>query len=201
MKKTLSMVAVVAALVAVPAALAEKPSPKPIASEKTWVKVGGGKSFGTVASLSLTGLSPLKPASAVTGGLRFPIVQGKLILTKAGSDITDVRGSVGHVGGVTITNGDKAARIRNLILVANRVGATDASKLTGMLAGKRIVVATITLGTVTNASAKVTVPITHIDLTSDAAAALNAALGTSLAAGDIGAATLKGRVVGRGKAA
>ena len=201
MKKTLILLAVTA-LVAVPAAFADKPAPKPkpIASEKTWVKVGGGKNFGTVAVLTLAGVTPAKPASTVTGGLRLPITQGKLILTKAGADITDVRGSVAHVGGLEITNADKSATIRNLVVVANRVGASDTSKLTGKLAGKRIDVATITLGTVTNANGKVTVPITAINLTTDAAAALSTALGTTVTAGNIGTATVTARVVGKGKA-
>ena len=197
MKKAL-VLAVMAAVIAVPAAFADKPAP--IAAEKTWVKVGGGKNFGTVAGLTLTGATPLGPASTATAGVRFPITQGKLIVTTSGGNITDVRGSVAHVGGLTLTNGDKTVRIRNLVVVANRVGATDSSKLTGQLAGKRIDLATITLGTVTNASGKVTVPVAAINLTADAATALNTALGTSLTAGNIGTATLTARIVGKGKA-
>ena len=191
---------VLAAFIAVPAAFAGKPTPKPIAAEHNWVKVGGGKDFGTVAALTVAGATPLRPGSAVTGGVRFPISQGRLILTMSGSDVTDVRGSVSHVGGLTLTNADKSVRVRNLIVVANRVGATDTSTLTGQVAGKRITLATITLGAVTNASGKVTVPITAINLTADAASTLNTALGTSLAAGNIGTATLTGHLVGKGKA-
>ena len=47
---------IVAAAMLVPAALADKPASKskPIAAEKTWVKVGGGKGYGTYLKLGLS---------------------------------------------------------------------------------------------------------------------------------------------------
>jgi len=206
MKKTLVVATALVALVAVPAALADKPAPKPkpIAAEKTWVKVGGGKNYGTVVTLKSLGVTvtPLKPASTVSTGLRLPITQGKLILSKTGDVITGVKGSVGHVGGVKLTNGDKSVAVRNVTVVANLVsGSPDASKLTAQIAGKRVDLGTATLGTVTLASGKVTVPLTAISLSQDAATALNTALGTTLTANtSLGTATLTARVVGKGKA-
>lgn len=203
MRKTVVLV-VLAALVAVPAALADKPTSKPVAAQKTWIKVGGGKNYGTVVTLNSLGVTvtPLKPASTVSTNVRLPITQGKLILSKTGDAITGVKGSVSHVGGLNLTNGDKSVTVRNVTVVGNLVaGSPDASKLTAQVAGKRLDLATATLGAVTVASGKVTVPVTALALTQDAATALNAALGTTLAAGaSLGTATLTARVVGKGKA-
>ena len=109
---------------------------------------------------------------------------------------------VGHVGGLKLVNGDKSVLVRNLILVANLTSGTpDASKLTARIAGKRVDLATVTLGTITVAAGKATVPLTAISLTADAATALNTALGTTLASGaSLGTATTTARVVGKGKA-
>jgi len=206
MKKTIA-IAVLAALVAVPAALADKPASKPakpVAAEKTWVKVGGGKTLGTVVTLASVGVTatPLKPATTVSGNVRLPITQGKLILSKTGETITGVKGTVGHVGGLKLTNGDKSVAVRNLTLVGNLVaGSPDASKLTAQIAGKRVDLGTATLGAVTVAGGKVTVPLSAVSLSQDAATALNTALGTALVAGtSLGTATLTARVVGKGKA-
>jgi hypothetical protein len=204
MRKVL-VFALVAAVVAVPAAFADKPASKPVASQKGWVKLGGGKNFGTsLAGLALAGVTvvPLKPAATVSSATRFPITQGKLILSKANNVVTGATGSVNHVGGLLLSSGDKSARVRNLVVVANLVaGSPDASKLTAQVNGKRLDLATITLGTVTVSGSTVTVPVATITLTADAATALNAALGTSLAGGAwLGSATLTARLVGHGRA-
>jgi len=204
MRKVLVLV-LVAAVVAVPAALADKPASKPVASQKGWVKLGGGKNYGTsVTGLALAGVTvaPLKPAATVSSATRFPITQGKLILSKANNVVTGATGGVNHVGGLLLTSGDKSARVRNLVVVANLVsGSPDASKLTAQVNGKRLDLATITLGTVRVSGSTVTVPVATITLTADAAAALNTALGTSLAGGaSLGTATLTARLVGHGKA-
>ena len=148
------MATVVVAAMLVPAALADKPpsKAKPIAAEKTWVKVGGGKGLGTYVALNnaLAGLgigaAPLKPATT-DAGVRFPITQGKLILTKTGNPlvVTGLRGTVGHVGGLSLKKGDVTVRVRNLIVVANVSGATDTSMLTAQVNGKRIDLASLKL--------------------------------------------------------
>ena len=79
-------------LVAVPAALADKPAPKPkpIASEKTWVKLGGGKNYGTNVTLNALGVTvtPLRPGATASTAVRFPITQGKVILTTSNGVVT-----------------------------------------------------------------------------------------------------------------
>ena len=218
------LAAVAAAAMLVPAALAEKPAPKtkPIAAEKTWVKVGGGKGYGTYLKLdtafatALTGLgiaaAPLTPASDPSDspdlGIRFPITQGKLILsytTTLPKTVNGVRGTVGHVGGLSLKKGDVTVRVRNLTIVANVVtAATDTSKLTAQVNGKRIDFATLKLTLPPTIAGKaVTVAATDVKLTAAAVAALNAAFGTTLDASTapaVGTATMKARLVGKGKA-
>jgi hypothetical protein len=222
----IGLATVIAAAMLVPAALADKPASKskPIAAEKTWVKVGGGKGYGTYLKLdaafatALKGLgiaaAPLTPASdpgdSPDMGIRFPITQGKLILssdqtTKA---VNGVRGTVGHVGGLSLKKGDVTVRVRNLIIVANVVTAaavtTDTSKLTAQVNGKRIDFATLKLTLPPTIVGKtVTVGATDVKLTAAAAAALNKAFGTTLDAATapaVGTATMKARLVGKGKA-
>jgi len=76
--------------------------------------------------------------------------------------------------------------LRNVIVVGNLVaGSADASKLTAQVAGKRIDLATATLGAVTIASGKVTVPVTALLLAPEAAHRSQQALGTTLTAGTL----------------
>lgn len=212
-----SLIAVATAAMLVPAALAEKPpsKTKPVASEKSWIKVGGGKELGTYVLLNdaLAGLgitaTPLSPASNPTDtpdlGVRFPVTQGKLVLTKTGNPlaVTGVRGTVGHSGGLGLKKGDVTVRIRNLVLVANVDGATDTSKLTAQVNGKRIDLATLKLTMPpTIAGTKLTVLVTEVKLTAGAAAALTQAFpGTTVPEAVISTSTqLKARIVGKGKA-
>lgn len=219
----LALGAVVAAATLAPVGLADKPKttgkdkPKSVASEKTWVKLGGGKAYGTYLKLdagftgALAGAGVtaalLKPASDPNDtpdmGIRFPITQGKLALTfntATPAALTSVRGTVGHVGGLKLTKGSTVVRVRNLVVVANKT-ATDTSKLTAQVNGKRIDFATLTLAAWPSIVGKnVTVENVVVDLSSTAAAALNQAFGTSsFAAGPFGTATVKARLVGKGK--
>ncbi|MGL6280452.1 MAG: hypothetical protein ACRC50_12970 [Gaiella sp.] len=215
----LALGAVVAAATLAPAGLADKPAttgkdkPKPVASEKTWVKLGGGKTYGTYVILNnaLQGLgiaaAPLNPATSPADtadpDVRFPITQGKLVLTRTGTPaaITGVRGTVGHVGGLSLTKGDVVVRVRNLVVVANVNGSTDTSKLTAQVNGTRIDLALLKLGAPAIAGKTVTVAVSEIKLTAAAATALTAAFpGTTVPEAVIGTATLKARLVGKGKA-
>lgn len=215
----LALGAVVAAGTLAPVGLADKPAttgkdkPKPVASEKTWVKLGGGKGLGTyvVLNSALSGLgitaAPLPPATAPSDtadpDVRFPITQGKLVLTfntATPPAITGVRGTVGHVGGLSLTKGDVVVRVRNLVVVANVNGSADTSKLTAQVNGKRIDLALLKLGAPAIAGKAVTVAVSEIKLTAAAAAALTAAFpGTTVPEAVIGTATLKARLVGKGK--
>lgn len=216
----LALGAVVAAATLAPVGLADKPAttgkdkPKPVASEKTWVKLGGGKSYGTWLKLDggfagdLTGVTvaPLVPASDPSSddlGVRFPITQGKLILTfdtATPPAITGVRGTVVHVGGLRLTKGTTVVRVRNLVVVANKA-ATDTSKLTAQVNGKRIDFAKLTFSSVPTISGRtVNVNAVQATLTAAAATALNQAFGTTLDENDVvGTATVKARLVGKGK--
>jgi len=223
----IGLATVVAAAMLVPAALADKPASKskPIAAEQTWVKVGGGKGYGTYLKLdaafatALTGLgiaaTPLTPASDPSDnpdlGIRFPITQGKLILsytTVLPKAVNGVRGTVGHVGGLSFKKGDVTVRVRNFVIVANVATAggvtTDTSKLTAQLNGKRIDFATLKLTLPpTIVGRTVTVGATDVKLTAAAVAALNKAFGTTLDASTaptVGTAAMKARLVGKGKA-
>ena len=203
---------VVVAAMLVPAALADKPpsKAKPIASGKSWVKVGGGKGLGTyvVFNGALGGLgivpTPLRPATT-DAGVRFPITQGKLVLGKTGNPlvVTGLLGTVGHVGGLSLKKGDVTVRVRNLIVVANVAGAADTSMLTAQVNGKRIDLASLKLTMPpTISGTTVTVGVTDIKLTATAAKALSQAFfanDTSVPADTpIGTATLKARLVGHG---
>ena len=217
----------VAAAMLVPAALADKPASnsKPIAAEKTWVKVGGGKGYGTYLTLATTftdalqglGIAPalLKPASDPSDnpnmGIRFPITQGKLTLSyDSAKAINGVHGTVGHVGGLSLKKGDVTVRVRNLVIVANvaTVAAvtTDTSKLTAQVNGKRIDFATLKFAAFPVIAGKtVTATVSEVRLTAAAASALNVAFslsgGSAIAADTlVGSATMKARLVGKGKA-
>lgn len=209
---------VVAAAMLTPVGLAAKPTTKPsdkkpIAAEKTWVKVGGGKSYGTylkldtgfttaVASLAPT---PLKPAgTAGDKGIRFPITQGKLVLgfdTSTPPKVNAVRGTIAHVGGLSFTKGTTVVRVRNLVIVAS-VSTADTSKLTAQVNGKRIDFASLKFTAFpTIVGKKVSVSGVEVRLSAGAATALNAAFGTSLAANTlVGTASVEARLVGKGKA-
>lgn len=214
----LALAAVVAAATLAPVGLADKPAttgkdkPKPVASEKTWVKLGGGKGLGTYVVLNgaLSGLgitaAPLTPATAPSTtadpDVRFPITQGRLVLTQTGpsAPITGVRGTIGHVGGLSLTKGDAVVRVRNLVVVADVNGSTNTSKLTAQVNGKRIDLALLKLGAPAVAGKTVTVAVSEIKLTTAAAAALTAAFpGTTVPEAVIGTATVKARLVGKGK--
>jgi hypothetical protein len=211
---------VVAAAMLAPVGLAEKPASKqkPIAAEKTWVKLGGGKGYGTYLKLdagfagALSGAgvvaAPLAPASDPTDnpdmGIRFPITQGKLILSYTTAQppvLAGVRGTIAHTGGLSLKKGSVTVRVRNLVIVANKA-ATEASKLTAQVNGKRIDFATLTFSSWPEIAGKnVTVNGVGVKLTAAAAAALNTAFGTSLAADTtVGTAMVKARLVGKGKA-
>jgi hypothetical protein len=207
---------VVTAAMLAPVGLAGKPTTKPndnkpIAAEKTWVKIGGGTGYGTylkldagfqsaVASLAPT---PLKPAGAAGDkGIRFPITQGKLVLKfdkSASPKVNEVRGTIGHVGGLSFTKGTTVVRVRNLVIVADTTGT---SKLTAQVNGKRIDFASLKFTSFpTIAGQKVSVSGVEVRLSADAVAALNAAFGTSLAANTlVGTASVEARLVGKGKA-
>lgn len=215
------VVAVAVAAVLAPVGLADKPTTgpgskqKPIAAEKTWVKVGGGAAYGTYLKLdagfasALTGAgiaaAPLKPAGAAGDkGIRFPITQGKLILGYDKSTppkVSAVRGTIGHVGGLSLTKTTTMVRVRNLVIVAN-VSTTDTSKLTAQVNGKRIDFATLKFTAFpTVADRKMSVTGVEARLSADAAAALNKAFGTSLAANTlVGTAAVDARLVGKGRA-
>lgn len=210
---------VVAAAMLAPVGLAEKPASKqkPIAAEKTWVKLGGGKGYGTYlkldagfsAALSGAGIlaAPLAPASDPTDnpdmGIRFPITQGKLILSYTTAQppvLAGVRGTIAHTGGLSLKKGSVTVRVRNLVIIANKA-TTDTSKLTAQVNGKRIDFATLTLNWPEIAGKNVTVNGVGVKLTAAAATALNTAFGTSLAADTtVGTAMVKARLVGKGKA-
>lgn len=218
----LALGAVVAAATLAPVGLADKPQttgkdkPKPVASEKTWVKLGGGKAYGTYLKLdggfasALGGAgvaaAPLVPASDPSDtpdmGIRFPITQGKLVLTfnsATPAAITGVRGTIDHVGGLKLTKGTTVVRVRNLVVVANKA-ATDTSKLTAQVNGKRIDFATLTFTAWLSIAGKnVTVENVTVKLSAAAATALNQAFGASFAADTtVGTATVKARLVGKG---
>ncbi len=219
----LALGAVVAAATLAPVGLADKPAttgkdkPKSVAAEKTWVKLGGGKGFGTflkldggfAGALTSAGITaaPLAPASDPNDtpdmGIRFPITQGKLILTFNTATppvITGVRGTVGHVGGLKLTKGSTVVRARNFVIVAN-VATTDTSKLTAQVNGKRIDFATVKFGGVPTISGNtVTVASAELRLTATAATALSQAFGATINADTlVGTAMVKARLVGKGK--
>lgn len=219
----LALGAVVAAATLAPVGLADKPQttgkdkPKPVASEKTWVKLGGGKAYGTYLKLDSgfanalgsagVAAAPLGPASDPNDnpdmGIRFPITQGKLVLTfntATPAALIGVRGTVGHVGGLKLTKGSTVVRVRNFVVVANK-SATDTSKLTAQVNGKRIDFANLTFTAWPSIAGKnVTVENVTVKLSSAAATALSQAFGASFAADTmVGSATVKARLVGKGK--
>jgi hypothetical protein len=180
---------------------------------KGTAKPGGGKGLGTYVVLNgaLSGLgitaAPLERATAPSdkaeADVRFPITQGKLVLTRTGTPaaITAVRNTIGHVGGLSLTKGDVVVRVRNLVVVANVNGSTDTSKLAAQVNGKRIDLALLKLGAPAIAGKTVTVAVSEIKLTAAAAAVLTAAFpGTTVPEAVIGTATVKARLVGKGKA-
>jgi hypothetical protein len=63
----------------------------------------------------------LAPAKVGTGGIDFPITQGRLLLTKnQAGDITAATGSIWHVGGMLLTDksdATKSVRVRNFRIV------------------------------------------------------------------------------------
>ncbi len=212
------VVSVVAAAMLTPVGLAAKPTTKPndktpIASEKTWVKIGGGKGYGTylkldagfAAAAASLAPTPLKPAGAAGDkGIRFPITQGKLVVgfdSGTPPKVNAVRGTIGHVGGLSFTKGTTVVRVRNLVIVAN-ASTTDTSKLTAQVNGKRIDFATLKFTAFpTIAGKNVSVSGVQVWLSADAATALNTAFGTSLAANTlVGTASVEARLVGKGRA-
>ena len=92
--------------------------------------------------------------------------------------------------------------LRNVIVVGNLVaGSADASKLTAQVAGKRIDLATATLGAVTIASGKVTVPVTALLLAPEAAHRSQHSTRHHTHRRDVvGTATVTAPAVGKGKA-
>ncbi len=216
-----TILAVAASVALAPAGLAGKPTTKPndkqkpIASEKSWVKLGGGKAYGTYLSLdaglasALTGLGvevklrrpATDPSDSPDKGIRFPITQGKLVLATSGQPpvLSSIRGTIGHVGGLTLVQGTKVVRVRNLVIVVDTAGV---SKVTAQVNGKRIWFATPTsLGLPAVVGKTVTVDDVQLSLSDTAAAALNAAFGTSAlsASTKVGTAAVKARLVGSGK--
>jgi hypothetical protein len=111
-----------------------------------------------------------------------------------------VRGTIGHVGGLKLTKGSTVVRVRNLVVVANK-STSDTSKITAQVNGKRIDFATLTFAAWPSIVGKsVTAENAVVDLSAAAATALNTAFGTSsFAAGPLGTATVKARLVGKGK--
>jgi hypothetical protein len=216
--------AVAMAAVLVPAALADKPTTKPndakqkpVASEKSWVKLGGGRAYGTYLVLdagfasALTGpgvtVTVLKPAKDTTGtsgmGIRFPITQGKLVLMTSGQPavLSGMKGTIGHVGGLKLVQGKKVVRVRNFVIVVDT--SKDVAKVTAQVNGKRIWFATLTSFTLPELKGKkVTVEKVELTLSEMAATALNGAFGSSLSMGaKVGTATVQARLVGKGKTA
>ena len=216
--------AVAVAAVLVPAGLADKPTTKPnddkqkpVASEKSWVKLGGGRAYGTYLVLdtgfqdALTGLGVevtlLKPANDPNDdpdkGFRFPIRQGKLVVMADAKTaaITGMKGTIGHVGGLKLVQGKRVVRVRNFVIV---VDTTDVSKVTAQVNGKRIWFATLMSFNWPEVDGKkVNVENVQLTLSDAAATALNAAFGaTALSAGaKVGTATVQARLVGEGTTA
>ena len=143
----------------------------------------------------------LTPASTTPDGIGFPITQGKLILTFTTGQaptVNGVRSTIGHAGGLSLKKGDVTVRVRNFVIVANTAGV---SKLTAQVNGKRTDFGTLTFTSFpTITGKKVDVTNVEVRLTTASANALNTAFGTTLAAGDlVGKATVKARLVGKGK--
>ncbi len=217
----LVMGAVAVAAVLVPAGLADKPTTKPnddkqkpVASEKSWIKLGGGRGYGTYLALD-TGFASalggakvtlLKPANDPNDdpdkGFRFPIRQGKLVLMTDAKTaaITGFKGTIGHVGGLKLVQGKKVVRVRNFVIV---VDTPNVAKVTAQVNGKRIWFATLMSFNWPEVDGKkVNVENVQLTLSDAAATALNTAFGTALSASaKVGTATVQARLVGKGKTA
>jgi hypothetical protein len=213
--------AVAVAAVLVPAGLADKPTTKPnddkqkpVASEKSWVKLGGGRAYGTyltfdagfASALGGAKVTLLKPANDPKDtpdmGFRFPVTQGKLVVMVDAKTaaITGIKGTIGHVGGLKLVQGKKVVRVRNFVIV---VDTPNVAKVTAQVNGKRIWFATLTSFNWPKVEGKkVTVDNVELTLSDKTATALNAAFGTALSASaKVGTATVQARLVGKGKTA
>ena len=156
------------------------------------VFTGGSTSLaldaGLVTALTGLGVSPglVPPAAAGTSGaLNFPIVRGKV-------NAESLAGTITHSGGITLTKGATRVALTKFII------DTENSRLTALLGGTRVPLLTLDLSAANPSvdGLNATVGNVKASLTAEAAAALNAAFGTTaFAAGiPVGTATVAGEL-------
>jgi hypothetical protein len=175
--RAIPALAVLALLAPAPAAEAQRRSgstslaPAPAAQAQ---RVSGSTSLaldpGAVEALADLGaqVAPLRPSRAAGGALRFAITSFRL------SRVTN-QGSLGHSGGIVISQGSNAVGLRRFVIRLRR-----ASDLTAVVNGTRIPFLELDLddATVRARGRRVTISGVRALLTDDAADALNAAFDT-----------------------
>ena len=124
---------------------------------------------GFAAALTSLGVSatPVGVASAGTTGIAFPVTTGRVD--------DDLEGKVRHVGGLRLAAGGVAVTATDFVVDTRR------GVLTALVGGERIALLDLSLAgaSVSTAGNGVTVSGVAADLTSGAAAALNAAFGVT----------------------
>lgn len=148
----------------------------PTASAKTLkVKKTGGTTLkidsGTAAALTSLGVAvtPIKPAKAAGGGVRFPVTGGRL-------DSKTLVGNIRHSGGLRFSNGTTTVDLTRFTI--NIDAQPD---LVATVGGKRVSILNLDLSGLKNRSKGKSIKLSGVkaSLTADAAAALNGAFGVT----------------------
>jgi hypothetical protein len=155
------------------------------------VKVArGATTVKLTTTLPGVSITPLKPAKAADGGIRFPIAAGRVQRTRA-------RGVILHVGGLKLVKGDKTVVLRR----PRAVLRGGASRLVVRVKGGRLLpLAKLGLAGVKPQvdGRRVTVTGVKLSLTKTGSKALKAAFGLDVPAGTaLGTADVTTRIIGR----
>jgi hypothetical protein len=199
-------------LLALAAVIALAVAPAGLAGSKKGYKVSRGATTVALdpalattlsgAGVTVTANKPAKAGDTV-GQFKFPITNGRALASTTDGTITVTSASLKHVGGLTLTQGEKSLTLRNPWVAVTPSGG----KLTAQIAGKRYDVATVEGGDVAltitgKRNRSVAVTGVTLKLTKAAADALVATFGldpaTVAEGATLGTATVATRIVGKG---
>jgi hypothetical protein len=130
-------------------------------------------------------VAPLRPSASAGGGIRFPITSFRL-------NTETNEGSIGHSGGLLISQGPNDVELRRFVVRLRR-----RADLTAAVGGTRMAILDLDLAdaTVSRRGRRVTITGVRATLTAAAAEALNTALNTTALADGfvLGTATIRAR--------